>query len=222
MASIVFDIETIGKTFSDLDQDIQDYLLKYDKTDEEREASKGKLALWAPTAEIVTIAMLNPRTGKGKCYFQDGGTGVDDFEENGGEFVTGTEKEILEKFWDDLQHFDQVISFNGRSFDGPMLMLRSAMLGVKPTKNLVPYRYDYKQHCDLLDQLTFYSASRKFNLDMYTRAFGITSPKEGGMSGDKVGQAYADGKYVEIAQYCWGDVIATGELFKNWEANLRF
>ena len=36
--------------------------------------------------------------------------------------------------------------------------------------------------CDLLDQLTFYGASRRFSLDFYCRAFGIPSPKAGGVT----------------------------------------
>ena len=39
-------------------------------------------------------------------------------------------------------------------FDCPFLMMRSAILGVKPTRNLMPNRY-YMTHIDLLDQLTF-------------------------------------------------------------------
>ncbi len=222
MASIVFDIETIGVNYDELSEDQKNYLHKRDETDEDREETKGKLGLFAPFCNVVTIAMANPHTGKGKVYFSAGDQTLDSFEEDGAEFICGNEKQILQMFWDDIKHFDQVISFNGRGFDGPVLMLRSAIHGIKSTKNLVPYRYDHKTHCDLLDQMTFYGASRKYNLDTFTRAFGITSPKEAGMSGDQVRDQYAQGNYVEIAKYCWGDVKATSELWKKWDAFMKF
>ncbi len=221
MASVVFDIETIGIPFDELDQAQQDYYLKYAKSEDDADQIKTQTALWVPTAQIVTIAMMNPHSGKGKVFFSSGDKQIDSFEEDGAQFITGTEKEILTMFWEAMTKFNHFITFNGRTFDGPMLMLRSAFLGIKTTQNLVPYRYDYKTHCDLLDQLTFYGASRRYNLDTFTQAFGITSPKKDGMSGDKVGQAYADGKYLEIAQYCWRDVVATGALYKKWDELLK-
>lgn len=221
MPSVVFDIETIGSSWDGLDGRHQDYLLKGAETEEEQEQARNSLALWAPTAQIVTIALLNPSSKKGKVYFQTNGRHIDHFEEDGAEFVTGSEKEILENFWQDLKRFDHFITFNGRCFDGPMLMMRSAILGVKCTRNLVPYRYDHKIHCDLLDQLTFYGATRRFNLDFYTHAFGIKSPKEEGITGDKVSQFYEDGKILDIARYCYRDVKATAELWKRWDEFLK-
>lgn len=222
MPSVVFDIETIGIPFDELEQAQQEYYTKSAKSPEEAEQMKSMTALWVPTAKIVTIAMMNPATGKGKVYYSAGDTTPDTFEEDGATFIAGTEQEILEWFWDDIKRFDQFISFNGRSFDGPMLMLRSAFLGIAATKNLVPYRYDHKFHCDLLDQLTFYGAHRRYSLDTFVQAFGIPSPKEGDVTGAKVTEAYAEGKYTEIAQYCWRDVIATGELWKKWDSLLKF
>lgn len=222
MKPIIVDIETIGAPWDSLDEPQREYLTKNDEDDEARDKTRDSLALWAPTARIVTIAMLNPLSDKGKVYFSAGDSVIDSFNEDNAEYVCVDEKTMLEKFWDDVQHYAPVITFNGRCFDGPMLMLRSAMLDVRPSLNLVPYRYDYKSHCDLLDQLTFYGATRKFNLDMYARAFGIRSPKKEGVTGDQVGTMYADGKYVDIARYCLRDVRATAELWKRWDYLLKF
>jgi len=102
------------------------------------------------------------------------------------------------------------------------LHLRSALLKIKPTKNLMPYRYDHKIHCDLMEQLTFYNSVRKFNLDFYTKAFGIESPKKAGIDGAQVGELYQQKKYKEIARYCVRDLKATQRLYEYWEKYLKF
>ena len=72
----------------------------------------------------------------------------------------------------------EIITFNGRGFDCPFILIRSAVHKIKPTKDLMPNRYN-GVHIDLLDQLTFYGASRrKFSLDMWCKTFGIKAPKK--------------------------------------------
>jgi hypothetical protein len=101
-------------------------------------------------------------------------------------------------------------------------MLRSAIRGVKPTRNLVPYRYDTKIHCDLLDQLSYYGAMRKFNLDFYCKEFGIESPKSHGVTGLDMGTLFSEKKFKHIAEYCLRDVRATALLFQKWNSFLNF
>jgi len=144
------------------------------------------------------------------------------FEENGIKYWAGDEKEILEKFWKAISHANRFVTFNGRGFDCPVLMLRSAMLKVKPSNNLMPYRYSTDQHIDLLEQLTFYSATRKFNLDFYCKSFGIESPKAGGVTGHDVAPLYKAGEYEKIARYCAGDLSATRELYLRWRDFISF
>jgi predicted PolB exonuclease-like 3'-5' exonuclease len=222
MNTIIFDIETIPVSFDELDQDQQKYLLKFAENDEEEEKIKQQMALWAPTNQIVAIGMLSVETGKGAVYFQSGNTTIEPYEKNGIKYESGTEKEILEKFWKALSFAQRFVTFNGRGFDCPVLMLRSAMLEVRPSKNLVPYRYATDIHVDLLEQLTFYGAYRKFNLDFYCKAFGIESPKAQGMNGHEVAPMYHKGEYQIIAEYCAGDLHATRELYQRWKDTLSF
>ena len=105
-------------------------------------------------------------------------------------------------------------------------MTRSAIHGVKPTRNLMEGRYLYQQrdgkHIDLQDQLTFYGAVwKKGNLHLWSRAFGIKSPKSEGVTGDDVGQLFKDKKFLEIAKYNAGDLRATKELYEKWEKYLN-
>ena len=136
-------------------------------------------------------------------------------------FRSGEEKEILEQFWKDIGHYNQFITFNGRGFDCPFIMLRSAILQVQPTRNLMPYRYDTSIHCDLLEQFTFYGALRKFNLDFYCKSFGIESPKAHGITGLDIKKLYEEKRFREIAEYNLGDLKATAELFRRWEKYLN-
>ncbi len=222
MNRVVFDIETLGFPLDSFDEKQQEYLLKFAKTEEERTEAIQKLALTPLTGHIIAIGMVNPDSKHGKVWFRS--DKPDSFTSDDGlvEYVSAEEKEILEGFWDAITHYNQFITFNGRSFDCPFVMLRSAILGVKPTRNLLPYRYSHQEHCDLLEQLTFYSAFRKFSLDFYCKAFGIRSPKSDGITGLDLGPLFEAGRFRDIAEYCIGDVQATAELFALWQQFLAF
>jgi predicted PolB exonuclease-like 3'-5' exonuclease len=221
MSSVIFDIETFRFPLESFDNVQQEYLLKFADTDEKREAEILKLNLHALTAQIIAIAMLNPETMAGKVLYQADKQGQFFSDDGKVEYISGDEHQLLENFWEAVSRYDRFITFNGRTFDCPFLMLRSAVLNVQPTRNLLPYRYDPSIHCDLLDQLCFYGATRKFNLDFYCKAFGIKSPKSEGLTGLDLGPLFEAGRYTEIAQYCLGDVVATAELFKRWNQFLN-
>jgi len=221
MSSVVFDIETLAFPLEKFDEVQQEYLLKFADTDEKREQELQKLNLNALTAQIIAIAMFNPETRAGKVFFQSNKQEHFFSEDDKIEFTAGDERALLVGFWEAIQHYDRFITFNGRSFDCPFLLLRSAILRVPPTRNLMPYRYSATEHCDLLDQLTFYSAVRKFNLDFYCKTFDIKSPKSEGITGLDLGPLYREGRFHEIANYCLGDVVATAELFKQWNEFLN-
>ncbi|MFA7209488.1 MAG: ribonuclease H-like domain-containing protein [Parcubacteria group bacterium] len=222
MSKVVIDIETVGFDFDSYDQKSQEYLLKYAQNEEERMDMKNRLAFYPLTGEVVTIGMLNPDTGRGIVFFQDKGTGIGKFEKEGIVYEAGNEKEILEKFWDLVKTYKQVVTFNGRTFDLPFLMLRSAINKVRTSRNFMSYRYDAREHCDLLDQLTFYGASRRFSLDFYAKSFGIKSSKEDGIDGSMVGGLYKEQRYLDVAFYCVRDLRTTKELYDYWNRYLRF
>jgi len=222
MSRIIFDIETVGKDFDALDQVTQEYLLRYAETDDEKEEVKDRLSFYPQTAEIVTIGLLDPDMHKGFVFFQTTGDPLLPFEEDNVRYETGTEKEIIGKFWNIIKNCKQFITFNGRCFDCPFILIRSAAHKIKPTRDLMPNRYN-GTHLDLLDQLTFYGASRRrFNLDMWCRTFGIKSPKEDGITGYEVKDLFKAGRYLDIARYCVGDLRATRELLFYWENYIRF
>lgn len=221
MSSVVFDIETLGYELDKFDETQQEYLMKFADTDEKKLEELQKFALHALTGRIIAIGMLNPDTGSGKVFYQS--DIIEEFRSEDGSmlYCSGSEGEILEQFWSTLIKFDRYITFNGRAFDCPFILLRSMILGVHTTRNIMPYRYSAAKHCDLLDQLTFYGVVRKFNLDFYCKEFGIKSPKSEGITGLSLGGMFKEKRFREIARYCGGDIIATAELFKKVQEYLK-
>ena len=232
---LVFDIETIGVDFDSLDKITQDALTRWIRKESENEEEyedslknlKEGLGFSPLTGEIVTIGTLDVEKDQGGIYFQAPGKTIEDFTEEGIKFKHMTEKEMLEQFWQIANKYGEFISFNGRCFDGPFLMIRSAVHGVHSTKNLSEARYLYQQrsciHIDLQDQLTFYGNLRKKGgLHLWSNVFGIESPKAEGVSGDDVRELFKTEKFLDIARYNARDLRATGKLYEKWRTYLNF
>jgi len=236
MPKLIFDIETIGEDFDSLDKTTQDaltwWIKKESSSEDEYQASlqelKQGLGFSPLTGEIVAIGVLDCEKNKGAVYFQAPGQNLVESEENGITFKPLTEKEMLLNFWQGVKSYNEFISFNGRAFDVPFLLIRSAVHCLRPSKDLMRGRYLYQQsesakHIDLLDQLSFYGALRKKgSLHLWSRAFGITSPKAQGVTGDDVKGLFQAKKYLEIAKYNVGDLLATKALYERWKDYIAF
>ena len=221
MTTVVLDIETAGIPWDALDDAQKTYLQKNAKTDEERARLPEMLSLWPFTGKVIVVAMLNPSTGRGRIWYEKTDGRAEETSADGlFTFIGDTEIAFLAEFWKSMRRFQRFVTFNGRGFDGPFLMLRSAALAVPVTRNLVGYRYSVRPHTDLLEVLSFFGASRKWNLDFACKAFGVESPKEQGMDGFAVGHFYRAGRLREIALYCRRDVEATAGLFRKLEKTL--
>lgn len=236
MPKLIFDIETVGESFDSLDKTTQEVLTHWiwkESKDENDykillEELKNGLGFSPLTGEIVAIGVLDTDKNKGAVYFQAPGEKIKEFEEDGIKFKPMTEKDMLENFWNGAEKYNEFITFNGRAFDAPFLMVRSAIHKIKPSKDLMSNRYLNSQkfeakHIDLLDQLTFYGAVRKRgNLHLWSRAFGIKSPKDSGITGDDMGRLFKEKKFTDIARYNVGDLQATKELYEYWNKYIRF
>ncbi|MDA3815621.1 MAG: ribonuclease H-like domain-containing protein [Patescibacteria group bacterium] len=235
MKKIVFDIETAGENFDEMDEVTQKALSKWIDRVASDEKEKGKLLKdlkngtgFSPfTGEVVAIGVLDIDSKKGAVYYQNL-QNQEESEKDGVKLKPMTEKEMLENFWRIAEHAEEFISFNGRGFDVPFLMIRSAKYGIRPTKNLMSNRYlnnqfDGAKHIDLMDQLTFYGAVRRNpNLHMVCRLLGVPSPKEEGVTGDNVTELFQEGKCLEIAEYNVRDLKSTATVYDYWNKYLRF
>ena len=236
MARLLFDIETVGLPLDTFDAVQQEYLLRKADTDEARAAIIESFNLTPLTARVCCIAMLNIDSAQGRVVYLADAASEDTLD--GITFVAVTEEhELLTRFWAAIGAantngsllYEKFITFNGRGFDCPFVMMRSAVLGIKPTRNLMTGgRFSkVKTHIDLMEELTFNAygnsgATRRFNLDFYCKAFGIPTPKAEAVTGHNINAVFAEGRYREIAEYCVRDVRATAELFAKWHAMLWF
>lgn len=121
------------------------------------------------------------------------------------------EARVLREFWGAIWNGSSVArlcSFNGRTYDLPLLMARSMLLGVPyPDLNLDRYR---SPHVDLLDRLTWHGAIDRRGLNWFARRFGLDVSDA--FSGKEVAQLYEDGNWDAIRAHCASDVRLTRQL----------
>ncbi len=250
---LTFDLETIPRNYEDFSESQQEYIVRYAKDEEDAEHKKAMMALSPFTAKLVVIGMqideliITPdaETGLEKfeilktekmAYILDEDKKDDEITEDtlstGDKCKFMNEKTMLNSFWKIFKSPKyqnmHLISFNGRNFDAPFLMLRSAIFGIRPSRNLMAgTKFNYPLHTDLIDELCFYApssygATKRFNFDFYAREFGLQSPKAEGIDGSKVKEFFLEGKVKEIAEYCMRDVKTTWELYLIWRKTLKF
>lgn len=120
----------------------------------------------------------------------------------------------------------RLVSFNGRGFDLPTIMLRAMKYNLSAfgyfesenaskTKNKwenYRARYSEKWHTDLLECLGNFGSVRNLNLDNVCKMLGIVGKYE--VSGGDVYSLYYDKKDIEkIDFYCQSDVLNTYWLY---------
>ena len=128
---------------------------------------------------------------------------------------------ITAHFWKGWEVYKrpQWVTFNGRTFDLPLMELAAYRYGIsipswfkndgyRSPRN----RYSVDAHLDLQDLLTNFSASR-FNggLNLATKLLG--KPGKMSVTGDQVQQQYDDGDLKGISDYCRCDVLDTYFVF---------
>jgi hypothetical protein len=107
-----------------------------------------------------------------------------------------------------------LVTYNGRSFDLPVLALRSLRHGVPMAwyyKGRVRHRYTEEGHLDLCDMLSDHGAARSMSLDSVARLIGL--PGKIGVDGSQVEGLWKAGQLELIKSYCLADVAQTALLF---------
>jgi len=223
-STIAFDIEVAGFPWDEVDEITRGYLLNRERDPERRDAVPERTALFPGLGKIIAIGLWLVAEERGLILLEGEHEETRDWEKvPHSQIFRGDERQVLEKFWEVASRGHtrpRLVTFNGRGYDGPLVMIRSAQLGVRCERDLMPYRYDLREHCDLSDVLRFFGAWRdSYSLDYWCRRFDVESPK-GSIDGSQVARAYRDGRIDEIGEYCLRDVRATAELYKKLETTM--
>lgn len=126
------------------------------------------------------------------------------------------EKKLIEGFFAYFERLKpRLVSFNGRTFDLPVLRYRAMVHGIAAPYlygagdkwNSYTSRYAADWHCDLLEVLSDYGASARVRLNEVCAVLGL--PGKFGTSGGDVAGLYDQGRLSEVRDYCETDVLNT-------------
>jgi predicted PolB exonuclease-like 3'-5' exonuclease len=130
-----------------------------------------------------------------------------------------SEKLLISFFVDRIAELSpQLVTFNGSSFDLPVLRYRAMVHGIAaPGLASRPYFNRYTEDAvDLCDLLSSFSFQGKAKLHELCRVMGLPG-KPDGMSGDEVEKYYRDGRIRDIAEYCESDVVNAYRLWLRYD-----
>lgn len=217
---IVFDIETVVDADAarrllhrpELDDaEARDALGQYflDKTDGRNDFARQ------PFHQVVAISYAHlvrePGEEGSELVIRRIGSGGD---------VSSSEMELLEGFFSLIgKRAPQLVSFNGRSFDVPVLKYRAMVHSLSCPRwfsegdKWTGYdaRYSDKYHLDLLEVLSDFGASARCSMDEIAAALGI--PGKLDTSGANVRELFEAGQIQAIRNYCETDVLSTLLIF---------
>jgi hypothetical protein len=129
------------------------------------------------------------------------------------------EKDMIRTFLDVIDRLSpKMVTFNGQSFDLPVLRYRAMINGLSaPGLHARQYFHRYREdHVDLCDALSSFNHGGKAKLDELCRVMGLPG-KPDGVDGSQVERLFRGGMVEEIADYCTSDVVNTYRLWLRHE-----
>lgn len=216
-AILAFDIETVPdcagiRKLYELPEDLPDNEVA-EIAFQKRRVQSGNDFLPAHLHRIIVISCVL-RDDEGLRIFSLGEPEV-------GEHAT------IQRFFEGINKYvPQLVSWNGRSFDLPVLVARGLIHGVSAAcfwdtgNDNKDFRWSnyinrfHDRHVDLMDVLAIYGG-RGSPLDEIARLSGF--PGKLGMDGGEVWQAYRRGGIGSIRDYCETDCVNTFLLFQRFQ-----
>jgi len=134
--------------------------------------------------------------------------------------TSSSEQDILAGFFHLIEsRAPQLVSFNGRGFDIPVLKYRAMVHGLSCPRwftqgdkwHNYDTRYSPEYHCDLLEVLSDFGASARCSMDEVAAAFNVPGKLE--TAGDNVRDMFETGQIEAIRNYCETDVLSTMLIF---------
>ena len=142
--------------------------------------------------------------------------------------LASTERELIERFYSGIEKYTPtIVSWNGKSFDLPVLHYRALLHGVNASRywetgdNDNSFRWNnylsryHARHTDLMDVIAGYEPRAAAPLDEIATMLGF--PGKMGMSGAKVWDEYQAGNLEGIRNYCETDVANTYLVYLRFE-----
>jgi predicted PolB exonuclease-like 3'-5' exonuclease len=130
-----------------------------------------------------------------------------------------TESKLISDFIEKIgQLLPQLVTFNGHSFDLPVLRYRAMVNRVSAgglEVRLYFHRYT-DDALDLLDALSSYVPGAKVKLDEISKILGLSGKPEG-FDGSRVEEMVLAGQIEEVARYCESDVLNTYRVWLIYE-----
>jgi predicted PolB exonuclease-like 3'-5' exonuclease len=131
------------------------------------------------------------------------------------------ERGIVSAFWERIESFDgTLVSFNGRTFDLPVMELQALRHGVPAPRyynDRNGFRARFGSHYDLYDFMCNGGAVRlRGGFDVLARLAGL--PGKGETTGADVQRLWEEGRAGEIHRYCAEDVVQTYLLLLHVES----
>src|SRR5215831_324332 len=112
-------------------------------------------------------------------------------------------------------------TFNGNSFDLPVLRYRAMVHGVSaPGLSARPYFHRYTEDAvDLCDVFSSFSPQGKATLHEIIAVMGLPG-KPKGFDGSEVERYFREGKIKDVADYCETDVVGTYQVWLRYEPRI--
>ncbi len=210
--TMVFDIETVGKKFEELDEVEQDYLLNnLERATEDKEEAKKKTGLYSIFGKVCAIGAFNPGSQKGMVLLI-GDKDLVPEKENYTYKIFKEEKDLLAEFWNIAKEYELFVTYNGDNFDFPYLIIRSGINRVK-----VPFEVKKWGSDKFIDLFNRIKQSHGYKLEILCKAFGIENPKEAGVHGGDVNELFDNKDFQKIADYVARDAYSTTQLYLIWK-----
>lgn len=220
----VFDIETIPDTsvIENLtgSKTKDELLLRKELEDYSIEVSCGNPFPRQPFHKVVAISFLEAEIE----VMRDGTEKYNITDLRSGGTEKSTEEEMIKGFFNHLsKNPPRLVSYNGRTFDLPVLKYRAMKYGVAAPWlyksgdkwNNYSQRFSLDWHCDLLEAFSDFGASARCKMNEICSIMGI--PGKIGTDGSQVTGLFDAGKIKEIRDYCETDVINTYLLYLNYQ-----
>jgi hypothetical protein len=142
--------------------------------------------------------------------------------------VNSDEPDLIRRFFEGIdKHTPTLVSWNGGGFDLPVLHYRALIHGIPAPRywengdEVRDFRYNnylnrfHERHTDLMDVLAAYQPRANAPLDEIAQLIGL--PGKLGVGGDKVWDAFLEGRIKEIRDYCECDVLNTWLIYLRFE-----